>query len=179
MGRKTKAELEIELTELGKKYDKVAERNTELQTNLKNYMSGNDIVTKEMYDNMIKQFEEDIKILKTNNGLKDNEITRLKKKVTVLESMEKTPSDMIEINNKLDRLIEVICVDKVSNESNKVGRKKYNNIEVINRMKNLKDNGYGYLKIAKSLNSEGIMNSNDKPWSSSTIKYILDNYTEI
>ena len=175
MARKTKAELETELEQLRNKYNNAVEENTKLQTKLNNTMNNNDVVTRGKYDGMVKQFETDIERLEADNTLKDKEIKRLKEKVKLLESVPTADTTIADINNKLNRLIEVICVDKVSNTPNKVGRKKYDNIEVIERMKQLKNNGYGYQRIAKTLNNEGIMNNSNKPWSNSSIKYILDN----
>lgn len=60
----------------------------------------------------------------------------------------------------------------------KVGRKAYSNTEVIELIKELRNNGDGYLKIANELNTRGVLTDRNKPWRASSIKCIVQRHID-
>lgn len=69
--------------------------------------------------------------------------------------------------------------DKLNNVKNiNVGRKAYSNTEVIEIIKELRNNGDGYLKIANELNNRGILTDRHKTWGASSIKCIVQRYVD-
>lgn len=193
MARITIKELQTQLDNKTKLYIDLNQEVMELRKQLKEQHNNNNSVSMEEYQALKMQFESlqaDFKnkesLLKHTIDLKEEVIKELKTRIEGLQEESQTRivniaenelKELIEstINNKLNEFITVTKEADNTNNTRNAGRKKYDNVEVIELIKELRNKGESFKKITDNLNSQGYLTDRGKPWNSSSIKYILDN----
>lgn len=185
---RTKAELIDIIYVFEQKYKNLINQNSSLNTKIAEIKKAEDVITLQEFENYKKQVKDDNIFRDREKHNLESEIKRLKAKIKILES--KSTDEPVVVNhvndsdiiieklNNIESLMLELKESKVEQvkSSNKGGRRAFDNIEVINLMKELHSEGNGYKKIAGILNNKGIKTKNDKDWSSSSVKFILDRH---
>lgn len=125
-----------------------------------------------------QRYEEDIKTQKDVNFKLENKFTELQKHVDRLldsyQLLEKENRRLDEVNKSLEKYIEIMDNSKeapVKNERG-AGRKKKYNQEQIERILELRTEGYEYTDIVELLDNE----FKDRKWSVKEVKYVFTRY---
>lgn len=125
-----------------------------------------------------QRYEDDIKTQKDVNFKLENKFTELQKHVDRLldsyQLLEKENRRLDEVNKSLEKYIEIMDNTKTTPVKNErgAGRKKKYNQEQIDRILELRTEGYEYTDIVELLDSE----FKDKKWSVKEVKYVFTRY---
>lgn len=125
-----------------------------------------------------QRYEDDIKTQKDVNFKLENKFTELQKHVDRLldsyQLLEKENRRLDEVNKSLEKYIEIMDNSKTTPVKNErgAGRKKKYNQEQIDRILELRTDGYEYTDIVELLDSE----FKDRKWSVKEVKYVFTRY---
>lgn len=125
-----------------------------------------------------QRYEDDIKTQKDVNVKLENKFTELQKHVDRLldsyQLLEKENRRLDEVNKSLEKYIEIMDNSKTTPVKNErgAGRKKKYNQEQIDRILELRTDGYEYTDIVELLDSE----FKDRKWSVKEVKYVFTRY---
>ena len=125
-----------------------------------------------------QRYEDDIKTQKDVNFKLENKFTELQKHVDRLldsyQLLEKENRRLDEVNKSLEKYIEIMDNSKATPVKNErgAGRKKKYNQEQIDKILELRTDGYEYTDIVELLDSE----FKDRKWSVKEVKYVFTRY---
>ncbi|MGO5075968.1 recombinase family protein [Clostridium sporogenes] len=162
MPRVTIKSLQEELEQLKSINKYQSDEINKLRVTIEDIKKEKDVVSKEEYDNLVKQFEpQRLMVTEYKRLYEDLRVqynTERSKYISEIESLEK------QVKGSETKL----------NERN-AGRKAYSNKEVIEMIYNFYIDGKSLQRIADELNRSGIRTNRNKDWSKSSIRFILLN----